>query len=51
VEKTETTKLPTYDPACYLCPGNARAVGGAVRAPHLFYFILFPFSFPFIFLY
>ncbi len=30
VEKTETTKLPAYDPACYLCPGNTRATNGTV---------------------
>ncbi len=27
VEKTPPETLPTYDPACYLCPGNARAGG------------------------
>jgi UDPglucose--hexose-1-phosphate uridylyltransferase len=27
VEKPETEKLPEYDPACYLCPGNTRAGG------------------------
>lgn len=31
VEKTETTKLPAYDPACYLCPGNTRATNGTVN--------------------
>ncbi|HTP11887.1 MAG TPA: UDP-glucose--hexose-1-phosphate uridylyltransferase [Anaerolineae bacterium] len=28
VEKTPPENLPTYDPTCYLCPGNSRA-GGA----------------------
>ena len=28
VEENRAEKLPTYDPACYLCPGNQRA-GGA----------------------
>lgn len=28
VDKVEAIKLPAYDPACYLCPGNERA-GGA----------------------
>jgi UDPglucose--hexose-1-phosphate uridylyltransferase len=32
VEKTPVEKLPQYDPACYLCPGNER-VGGGVRNP------------------
>jgi UDPglucose--hexose-1-phosphate uridylyltransferase len=27
VEKTPPEALPQYDPACYLCPGNARAGG------------------------
>ncbi|MHB2021291.1 MAG: UDP-glucose--hexose-1-phosphate uridylyltransferase [Candidatus Xenobia bacterium] len=27
VEKTPVASQPTYDPACYLCPGNARAGG------------------------
>ncbi len=27
VEKTPPETLPAYDPACYLCPGNARAGG------------------------
>jgi len=31
VEKTSPENLPTYDPTCYLCPGNARA--GGVRNP------------------
>ena len=26
-EKTNTSKSPTYDPACYLCPGNKRSSG------------------------
>jgi UDPglucose--hexose-1-phosphate uridylyltransferase len=30
VEKPGAESKPTYDPACYLCPGNARA-GGAVN--------------------
>ncbi|NDJ34758.1 MAG: UDP-glucose--hexose-1-phosphate uridylyltransferase [Chloroflexi bacterium] len=28
VEQTEPSTLPTYDPECYLCPGNQRANGG-----------------------
>src|SRR5512141_1390308 len=31
VEKTLQTRLPKYDPACYLCPGNERAAG--IRNP------------------
>jgi len=27
VEKPQPSALPSYDPACYLCPGNARASG------------------------
>ena len=27
VEAPAPTTLPTYDPQCYLCPGNARAGG------------------------
>jgi len=27
VEKLPGAKLPSYDPACYLCPGNSRAGG------------------------
>jgi len=31
VEKTPAEERPTYDPACYLCPGNERA--GGIRNP------------------
>jgi UDPglucose--hexose-1-phosphate uridylyltransferase len=31
VEKAPLENLPTYDPGCYLCPGNARA--GGVKNP------------------
>jgi UDPglucose--hexose-1-phosphate uridylyltransferase len=31
VEKTASDRLESYDPQCYLCPGNARA--GGVRNP------------------
>jgi UDPglucose--hexose-1-phosphate uridylyltransferase len=27
VEKPADPRLPTYDPGCYLCPGNERAAG------------------------
>jgi UDPglucose--hexose-1-phosphate uridylyltransferase len=27
IEKTEAERKPSYDPACYLCPGNKRASG------------------------
>jgi UDPglucose--hexose-1-phosphate uridylyltransferase len=27
VEKLPPEQLPTYDPSCYMCPGNARATG------------------------
>jgi UDPglucose--hexose-1-phosphate uridylyltransferase len=40
VEKTETTKLPAYDPACYLCPGNTRATNGTVLS-HSIIFVFF----------
>ena len=33
VEKTPLETLPQYDPACYLCPGNARA-GGVTNPPY-----------------
>ena len=33
VEKTPSETLPPYDPACYLCPGNARA-GGVTNPPY-----------------
>jgi UDPglucose--hexose-1-phosphate uridylyltransferase len=40
VEKPVPENLPAYDPACYLCPGNARAGGGPVNpaytAPFVF---------------
>ena len=32
VEKEPVTILPSYDPSCYLCPGNGRA--GGVRNPN-----------------
>ena len=31
VAKPQSTSEPTYDPTCYLCPGNARA--GGIRNP------------------
>ncbi len=31
IEKVPPENLPTYDPGCYLCPGNARA--GGIRNP------------------
>ncbi len=33
VEKRPLEQSPTYDPTCYLCPGNARA-NGAVNPPY-----------------
>src|SRR5215208_4986343 len=33
VEKTAPAERPAYDPACYLCPGNAR-VGGERNPPY-----------------
>jgi len=27
IEKTAAEELPTYEPTCYLCPGNTRAGG------------------------
>lgn len=33
VEKTPAKSLPTYDPTCYLCPGNERA-GGVGNPPY-----------------
>jgi UDPglucose--hexose-1-phosphate uridylyltransferase len=32
VEKTAVEQKPTYDPACYLCPGNERAGGNHTPA-------------------
>jgi galactose-1-phosphate uridylyltransferase len=49
VEKTETTKLPAYDPACYLCPGNTRATNGTVLLhPTEHFFVLFIFFFNYL---
>ena len=39
VEKSAPENLPTYDPTCYLCPGNDRAAG--IKNP--------PYSGPFVF--
>lgn len=33
VESVPTATLPSYDPSCYLCPGNERA-GSAVNPPY-----------------
>ena len=33
VETTAASRLPEYDPNCYLCPGNSRA-SGAVNPPY-----------------
>ena len=33
VEKPNTTQRPSYDPTCYLCPNNTRAVG-ATNPPY-----------------
>jgi len=33
VENTSSARAPSYDPACYLCPGNARA-GGERNPPY-----------------
>ncbi len=38
LEKLQPEQLPTYDPDCYLCPGNARA-GGARNPPYSSTFI------------
>lgn len=32
IEPVQTTSLPSYDPACYLCPNNTRA-NGAINPP------------------
>ncbi|KAF9070332.1 putative GAL7-UDP-glucose--hexose-1-phosphate uridylyltransferase [Rhodocollybia butyracea] len=32
VEPPQSTELPQYDPACYLCPGNTRAGGRKTEA-------------------
>jgi UDPglucose--hexose-1-phosphate uridylyltransferase len=34
VEKSDVSKLPVYDPECYLCPGNERA-GGKMNPAYL----------------
>ena len=34
VEKAAAEAAPTYDPKCYLCPGNARAGGAAQPGLH-----------------
>ncbi len=39
VERPAQAQLPAYDPACYLCPGNARAGGArnpAYAGPYVF---------------
>lgn len=38
VEKEAAARLPTYDPTCYLCPGNERA-GGVKNPPYTGTFI------------
>lgn len=38
VEKTPPENLPTYDPTCYLCPGNERA-GGKINPPYSSVFV------------
>lgn len=38
VEKRPVEKLPSYDPKCYLCPGNTRAVG-VVNSPYTGVFV------------
>lgn len=37
-EQASTDTRPTYDPACYLCPGNARA-GGVMNEPYTSTFV------------
>jgi UDPglucose--hexose-1-phosphate uridylyltransferase len=43
-EPLETPAAPTYDPGCYLCPGNARA--GAARNPEYERTFVFDNDFP-----
>ena len=38
VEQTASTEQPSYDPSCYLCPGNERA-GGARNPKYLSTFV------------
>jgi UDPglucose--hexose-1-phosphate uridylyltransferase len=44
VERLQAQSLPAYDPACYLCPGNARACG--VRNPEYAGTLVFDNDFP-----
>ena len=44
VEKTPHESLPSYDPACYLCPGNERS--GGQRNPDYSSTYVFPNDFP-----
>ncbi|MCC3152086.1 UDP-glucose--hexose-1-phosphate uridylyltransferase [Hymenobacter sp. BT770] len=37
-EEAETEQRPTYDPTCYLCPGNSR-VGGEINPPYASTFV------------
>ncbi len=38
VEKTQSITIPTYDPDCYLCPGNTR-VGGEKNPEYISTFV------------
>lgn len=44
-EKKEETKLPSYDPTCFLCPGNKRASEGEAN-PQYDNTLVFPNDFP-----
>ncbi len=44
MEKTSAPTAPQYDPACYLCPGNARA--GGVRNPQYEHTFVFDNDYP-----
>jgi UDPglucose--hexose-1-phosphate uridylyltransferase len=44
VEKVAEAQIPSYDPACYLCPGNARA--GGKQTPRYDSIYLFDNDFP-----
>ncbi|KAG0370360.1 galactose-1-phosphate uridyl transferase [Gamsiella multidivaricata] len=44
-EEDDTSKRPSYDPSCYLCPGNTRASGG-VKNPEYMDTFVFENDFP-----
>ena len=44
-EKNTEEQLPSYDPKCYLCPGNERATGGNVNDKYTDTFVFTSYNF------